>query len=307
MRYASRIAATTLLLLLAAASSGATQSVPASPPQGLRIFTTGHSFHVFVPPLLEELAERAGIHGHEQVGLQGIGGSRVLQHWNVDDSAVPDSVATAKRELTKGSVDVFTMSPVVSVPDEGIARFAELGLAHNPRLRLIVQASWIPGEQSLPVDEPDRNRWLASNSLRDSTRVAALWPAIDSFRSRIEAQVDQLNRRYGRTVLTIVPVGNAVLRLREMVEAGSFPGVAKPSQLFTDAVGHGRNQILALTAYCNFAAIYGRSPLGLDLSLADVTAEQHRILQQLAWETVSHYPYSGIQAGDPRSASAEGP
>ncbi len=161
-------------------------------------------------------------------------------------------------------------------------------------MRLLIQASWIPGEQSLPVAQPERDRWLADNSLRDSTPVEALWPAINDFRSRIEAQVDQLNREHGKNAVTIVPVGNAVLRLREIVETGSFPGISRQSQLFRDATGHGLGHVRALTAYCNFAAIYGMNPLGLDLDLPNVTPEQHAILQLLAWDTVSKYPYSGI-------------
>jgi hypothetical protein len=275
------------LALLFTASSSTAQSSTA--PAGLRIFTSGHSFHVFVPPLLEQLAGKAGIQGHQQIGLQSMGGSTVLQHWQR-----PDSVNRAKPALIAGNVDVFTMSPVVAVPDEGIVRFTELGLQHNPKLRFYVQESWIPGEQSQPVLQPERDRWLKDNAIRDQTRVADLWPAINDFRGRIEKQVAELNRSYGRTVLYIIPVGDAMLKLREMVEAGTFPGIAKQSQLFRDPVGHGFGVVNALTAYCNFAAIYRTSPAGLNLELTDVTPEQHRILQELAWRTVSAYAYSGV-------------
>lgn len=276
------------LLLGANAPVAAVQSGPALP-AGVRLFVTGHSFHVFVPPMLEELAHLAGIAGHRTIGLQRLGGSTVLQHWEM-----ADSVNTARPALIGGQVDVFTMSPVVAVPDEGITRFAALGLEHNPQLRLLIQESWIPGEQSLPVLEPERDRWLKDNAIRDVTPVDSVWPAILDFRGRIEAQVDELNREYGHTALYIVPVGDAVLRLREMVEAGTFPGITKQSELFRDAVGHGFGPINALTAYCNFAVIYRMNPVGLNLELPDVTAEQHRILQELAWRTVSTYAYSGV-------------
>ncbi len=275
--------------------AGAAGAMAQAPPAGVRMFTTAHSFHAFVPPLIEELALKAGIAGHRQIGVQRLGGSTVLRHWHI-----ADSLDAAKPALTRAEVDVFTMSPIVSVPDEGIERFAELGLAHNPDLRLFVQVSWIPGEQRLPVLEPERERWLADNALRDATPVADLWPAIDDFRSRIERQVDALNRGYGRQVLFVVPVGDAVLRLREMVEARTFPGIARQSDLFRDAVGHGRGPINALTAYCNFAAIYRISPVGLDLEVAGVTPEQHRILQELAWRTVSTYTYAGIMPASDR-------
>ena len=289
-----RVTCTALVALVAAVSSGAAaQSTAAPAPDGLRIFVTGHSFHVFLPPMLEELAAASGIEEHQQVGLQRLGGSTVLRHWDL-----PDSVNTAKPALIQGDVDVFTMSPVVAVPDEGIALFTALGLQHNPDLRLLIQASWIPGEQQLPVDLPERDRWLTDNSLRDDAPIDELWLAIDDFRSRIEAQVDQLNREHGKRALMIVPVGNAVLKLRESVQAGAFPGITRQSELFRDATGHGLGQVRALAAYCNFAVIYRMSPLGLDLDLPDVTPEQHAILQQLAWETVLAYPYSGMNDVD---------
>jgi len=51
---------------------------PDRPAKGLRIFTCAHSFHGFVPGLLEKIAESAGIEGHVQLGKSGIGGSKVI-------------------------------------------------------------------------------------------------------------------------------------------------------------------------------------------------------------------------------------
>ena len=50
-----------------------------------------------------------------------------------------------------------------------------------------------------------------------------------------------------------------------------------------------------LAAYCNFTAIYHRSPEGLKLTEPGVDDAQHAILQRIAWETVSTYSYAGIQ------------
>jgi hypothetical protein len=53
--------------------------------------------------------------------------------------------------------------------------------------------------------------------------------------------------------------------------------------------------VQALAAYCNFAAIYGRSPEGLTLNEQGVTDEQHKLLQRIAWDTVSNYSRSGVK------------
>ena len=58
----------------------------AKTPAGLRVFYTGHSFHMFVAPRIEQLVKSADIQGHKLVGTQGIGGSRVIQHWDLPDS-----------------------------------------------------------------------------------------------------------------------------------------------------------------------------------------------------------------------------
>src|SRR5687767_2128724 len=84
-----------------------------SPPKGLRVFYTGHSFHMFVPPRIEQLVKAAGIEGHKLVGTQGIGGSRVIQHWDLADER-----NKAKPALMSGEVDVFTMAAHLAIPDE---------------------------------------------------------------------------------------------------------------------------------------------------------------------------------------------
>ena len=44
-------------------------------PTGLRVFYTGHSFHMFVPRQVEQIVPLAKIEGHKLVGTQGIGGN----------------------------------------------------------------------------------------------------------------------------------------------------------------------------------------------------------------------------------------
>ena len=39
-------------------------------PKGQRILSAGHSFHVFMPGILRELAQSAGIKDHVQVDVQ---------------------------------------------------------------------------------------------------------------------------------------------------------------------------------------------------------------------------------------------
>src|SRR5262245_21829694 len=91
------------LILLALCAAAPAQD--AAKPAGLRIFYTGHIFHMFVPRYVEQFVKAAGIEGHSTVGAQGIGGSRVIQHWEKADDQ-----NAAKQALLTGKVDVFTMA-----------------------------------------------------------------------------------------------------------------------------------------------------------------------------------------------------
>ncbi len=271
-----------LMLVVATATSVAADTAA---PAGLRVFFTGHSFHMFVVPMIGQMAADAGIQGHQLAGQQGIGGSRVIQHWDlVDDKNL------AKKALNGGQVDVFTMAPHLMIPDEGITQFVALGLAHNPNMKFLLQGSWYPWD----VPEPEKK--IKDNAQRDTMKIEDLQAAIDGWRKQMEAQVDDLNKRHGRRCVFLVPVGDAVVKLRAMVAAGQFPGVTKQSQLFRDPIGHGQGQVMTLAAYCDFVALYHANPAGLKFADRSVNEAQRTILQKIAWDTVSAYPYAGVAA-----------
>ncbi len=271
--------ATTVLLF----SGSPALSEDAKLPPGVRVFYTGHSFHMFVPQRVEQLVKAAGIRGHKLVGQQGIGGSRVIQHWDLEDAK-----NKAKLALISGEVDLFTMAPHVMIPDDGITKFTELGLKHNPNLRLLLQASWYPH------DAPSGEQRITNNVQRDDAKIEDLQAHVDEWRKKLEAQADDLNTLHGKAAVCIIPAGDAVVKLRGLVVDGQFPGIAKQSELFTDPIGHAGGHVQALVAYCNFAAIYRISPEGLKVQAAGVDDAQHAILQKLAWETVSKYSHSGV-------------
>ena len=285
MTFSLRFIRSFALLWLVGSTPIALADEPKAPPAGLRVFYTGHSFHMFVPRHVEQLVKSAKIEGHKLAGTQGIGGSKVIQHWDLEDAK-----NKAKPALESGQVDVFTMAPHLMVPDDGITNFAELGLKHNPKVRLLLQCSWYP------YDGPQPDKRIRDNTQRDDAKIEDLQAAVDDWRKKLEAQVDDLNRQHGKQALFIVPVGDAVVKLRALIIEGKYPGIARQSELFTDPIGHGGGHIQALCSYCNFAAIYRISPEGLKMDVPGVDADQHAILQRIAWETVSAYPYAGVAA-----------
>ncbi|MEI9896227.1 MAG: hypothetical protein WDN28_20780 [Chthoniobacter sp.] len=182
-------------------------------PQGQRVFTCGHSFHVFVCKLLDEVAKSAGIADHQSVGLSSIGGSRVIQHWEA-----PNDKFGSKAALTAGKVDVLTLSPIW-LPDEGIDNFAKLGVEHNPDIRIFVQEFWLPNDEYEPVYPLQVRKGTDHNAVD----LAKLKEANDKYCHDMEEYVDKLNQTLGRPAVFVVPVGEAADRLREKLAAGQAP------------------------------------------------------------------------------------
>jgi hypothetical protein len=279
-----------LMLLLAGiltvTSSRAVEVSP--PPPGLKVLTAGHSFHVWMPPLVAEMAKAAGIRGHEQLAISSIGGSKVIQHWDL-----PPEKNKAKPVLVAGQAELFTMAPTF-LPDPGIENFVKLGLEHNSRLRFTLQQNWVPYE--------DPAIWLSRtkpNSVdRDGKTMAQLRAMHDPYFAMIEGHVKELNGRIPGARIAVVPCGEAVLSLRAKVIAGEAPGVSRQSELFTDVLGHPGPQIRVLSAYCHYAVMYRRSPVGLpvvsQLTKLPEAEKLNRLLQEIAWKAVTEHPLSGV-------------
>jgi hypothetical protein len=282
MRYAS------LLLAFLLSCVSVSSAEVSAPPPGLKVLTAGHSFHVWMPPLVAEMAKAAGIQGHEQLAISSIGGSKVIQHWDL-----PAAKNKVKPVLESAKADLFTMSPTF-LPDPGIENFAKLGLDHNPKIRFTLQQNWVPYEDPAIWLSRERPKQVD----RDSKTLAQLRAIHDPYFAMIEGHVKELNARIAGARIVIVPSGEAVLALRAKVIAGEAPGVRTQSELFIDVLGHPGAQIRVLSAYCHFAVIYRRSPVGLpvnsQLTKLPEAEKLNRLLQEIAWKVVTEHPLSGV-------------
>lgn len=267
---------------------------PTGPPvPGQRVFTCAHSFHGFVYRILPDLAKGAGIPDHQSAGLSSIGGSRVIQHWDV-----PDEKNKAKEALRAGAVDVLTLSPIW-LPDEGIEKFARLGFEHNPKIRVMVQEFWLPNDTYHPVYPLETRKKVD----HDATKVDTLRAEQARYDHDVEDYVRRINERLGKDVVLVVPVGQAAVALREKIVAGQAPGVKAQWDLFRDTWGHAQVPLQVLSAYCHFAVIYRRNPVVLPVPAVlkkmpnltdDEKAGLNRLLQALAWDAVTHHPMTGL-------------
>ena len=280
------------LLSVAQAAAPEKQSERLAEPitQGQRVFTCAHSFHSFVPAIVADLCKKAEISGHVQLGMSSIGGSRIIQHWDV-----PDEKNKTKEALKTGKVDVLTLSPIF-LPDPGIENFATLALEHNKDIRILVQPIWLRWDIYEPTTKrPDKVDHNAIDGPELRKRHAVYFQEMDQF-------VRDMNQKVGRTTLFLVPAPQAVIALREKIIAGQAPGLKSQEDLFTDPVNHGTAPLKTLVAYCNYATIYRRSPVGLPVPevlkqamLGDQEEPLNRLLQELAWQAVLDQPHSGVR------------
>jgi hypothetical protein len=282
-----------VLLLRTSGNAAVLADEPAKAPKGQRVYSIGHSFHVFMPAILAQIAKSAGIDDHKQVGLSSIGGSYVNQHWNA-----PDDKFKSKATLESGKLDVLTMAPLF-LPDDGIDNFVKLASEKSPQIRILVQEFWLPFDvnknfRKEKVAAPDRSVYDAKKLQEEHDRYFA----------EIDEKVKALNKQYGgKPAIYVAPVGQAVLALRKKIADGAAPGLTKQTDLFTDPVGHARPPLAVLVGYCYYAQIYGRSPVGLPVPAAlkssldeETTAKLNRLLQEIAWKTVTEHPLSGVKA-----------
>lgn len=251
----------------------------------------------------EAVVKAADVEGHKSVAPPYVGtwhsfvkGLETIQKGRLDP-------------VEKGDIDVMMIATLAWHPnaetwknhlgpeDSTLAGFAALGVKNNPKFRVVWQTYlWPTGPE--PKDGKKKLDVAATRKRAAPEQVKAL-----------EKLVDAINEKHGRKVVLISPVQEATLKLVDMVADGKFPGITDPADLWLEFNMHSHRHVLALTAYCNVATMYGISPVGLKPSfkgityatkggqphfMDGITDEQNAILQKIAWETVSKYPYAGI-------------
>jgi hypothetical protein len=119
-----------------------------------------------------------------------------------------------------------------------------------------------------------------------------------------EEQIKKINEELGKakTVAYLVPTAQAHNALRTLIYKKEMPGMTDQQQVFIDPIGHPTAPVITLNAYLHFAVLYHRSPIGLPVPTilknynAELAADMNKKLQELAWEVVTKYPYSGVTA-----------
>lgn len=276
----------------AAETKSATDTKAEAVEKGQKTYSIGHSFHVFMPGILGDVARSAGIKDHMHLATSGIGGSRVIQHWDLADDKFK-----AKAMLGAGKVDLLTIAPIY-LPDPGIENFATLAVEHRPDIRIILQQNWLPYDRYTPPAL--RNLGKVDHNAVDLDDLAKQH---DQYLADLETHAAELNKKLGKEAIVVAPVGQAVMLLRKKIVKGEVPGLKTQGELFTDDIGHARPPLQALVGYVHFATAYRRSPVGLPTPAVlgggkneAYGPELVKALQEIAWQAVTEAKLSGVTA-----------
>jgi len=278
-----------------AAVAGAQEPKPpvvAEKSAGLRVMNGGHSWSTEGSA---PLCQAAGIDGHKKI--TGINGNRI------DD---------VKPLLEKGEIDVYVWqhSSVGPAFPQFLPTLVELGPKHNPKFRVLMQMPWLVHDGRKNPKSPEEY---------ETTDLVEYQAKMEKYRKQQEAYVDEVNAKAGKRIVFLVPLADGMLEVRKMIVAGKFPGITKVnyrdkpgdrgSIMGGDIMPHQGHLGFRLGAYMHFAALYRMSPEGLKFPGKEgdgLTDEQRPILQKLAWDMVSKYPYAGIAKFEAPQSPKEG-
>jgi hypothetical protein len=263
----------TASLLFVALPLIAVAAEPAAAPPGLRILYSGDSWHRFMPSLMERIGAAAGITDQKLTVGWALNTGGYGKLGTVLDEGTFDAMSWGRPGWDQGGLQQFLGQGVI-----------DKGLKNNRQFRFYVQMAW---------NVSDGRGDIKTVADYDASNLADVQAAYDRGRKGVEALADEINAKQSRRVMFLVPVGEAVTKLRGMIVEGKVPGVERQSQVFADAMPHAGPLAAELAAYCNYAAIYRSSPEGLAIK-DGVPAEQRAIIQAIAWETVSKYAYAGV-------------
>ncbi len=242
-----------------------------------------------------------------------IGGSLTVKLWNestgADKKRWDDTYAKAVHPL-----DYFTLQPRdFNVAEEAdyATHFIKLVREKSPDVQPWLYAEWVERNRGRPTDRGE----VPSYEMK-KTFPALTWE--ESMSAMVlyneEVQHEIVARNPGGKRVRVLPTALALGWLRNQIDQGKFPGVAPGEDsfygaFFEDQVHVNPNgcYVVALTWY---AALYGESPEDKLLPIgANLTPEQARALQRLAWDVVRNYPDCGlykegtVPVGPPQFAS----
>jgi chitobiase/beta-hexosaminidase-like protein/Fn3 domain-containing protein len=173
-------------------------------------------------------------------------------------------------------------------------RFLALFQQKAPNIQPWLYIEWTERERQRPTDlgkQPTSEMRTVYPALTWEESMGAMMV----YGEDVRRQVNQTYR--GRKPILLIPAALAMGWIHHLIEEGQVPGFAKDDfypRLFKDSV-HVNVEGAYLIDCLFYAAFYGESPEDRLLPVAtQLTSQQAKIMQKLAWDTLKNYPYSGL-------------
>ncbi len=251
------------------------------------ILFVGHSLVGPNLPPLTEAALRA-MNEPARVEAQIINGASLSYNW---DNAASAEGQNARERLAIGGVDALILTEAQPFPDHvkhsgtagQVVLWAELARQKNPRAAVFLYETW-PSRRTGPGMENKDDPYSATPWRERIAGDLALWEGV------VTAAAAQ-----GQKV-TLIPAGQAMLRLEDAINAGAVPGMTAIGEMFSDDI-HLSGKGLYFVAMLHAGAITGRTPEGVPAKLTRAWADRSAVmdqetaeaLQRVAWETLQTY------------------
>lgn len=279
----------------------------AQPRDEASIFFVGHSLVNFdMPDMVHGLALDAGL--INTIDEQIINGSPLRYNWQNSDQA---QGSDAKVILPQGNFNTFVMTEAIPADIDMVqygGLFFDLAQTSHASMQTYYYETW--HWLTWGIGDADAIDWFNGFEVNPAFHFPT--PESNySFRSQVDIsapmwiqRVNAMNQAYPQhTPMLIIPAGTALGELYDAIQLGSVPGITQIDEIFADNIHMNDigNYFVALVQY---ATIYRRSPVGLTNQLTNIwgvdfnppTPEQAAFFQQLAWDVVQSYPYSGVGA-----------
>jgi hypothetical protein len=207
-------------------------------------------------------------------------------------------------------IDHFTVQPrdftgnSVDHEAEYAIKFFDLIRKHSPQMQPWFYAEWVEKARFRPTDQGK----VASRQMKQ-TNPALSWEesmaAMLLYNEDLQAKVVETYR--GEKRPRVLPSCLAMGWIRNKIDQGQVPDMVKGdfyTLLFVDAV-HPNVKGGYLVDLTWYAAFYRESPVGKIQPVGtDLTAEQAKVMQQLAWDVVKNYPDCGLYEEGTRPVAA---
>jgi hypothetical protein len=160
-------------------------------------------------------------------------------------------------------------------------------LKHSPDTKLYVYVNWLEHKQD----------HILGPEVKISPETPEQWvQKMNEYMQWFEDLRVELLKAFPGKSVEMIPVGQALLRLKEEIEAGKVPGM---TDFFEENIRdniHATYKGAYLVGLVHYVCLYKENPIGLMAPNTMLTKAQQEIYERIAWETSINYPYSGVTA-----------